>query len=136
MECSFYAEDINMPNFDEQVIKNWILKVVNLHGKTLGAISYIFCSDEYLLRMNKEYLNHDYYTDIITFNYCESEIISGDMFISMDRVKENAMEFDTKSTELYRVMIHGVLHLLGFEDHNEEEIELMRIKEEEALRML
>ena len=98
--------------------------------KKTGDISVIFCSDEYLLQLNKEYLNHDYYTDIITFDYVEDDLISGDLFISLDRVKENARQFETPVlNELYRVVFHGTLHLTGYEDKTDSEQKLMREKE-------
>lgn len=97
----------------------------------IGNISLIFCSDNYLLDINIKYLNHNYFTDIITFNYVEGEIISGDLFISIDRVKENAIEFETMwIKELYRVIFHGLLHLIGYNDKTEEEKKIMKIKED------
>lgn len=98
---------------------------------TPGDISVIFCSDKYLLEINKEYLNHDYYTDIVTFNYVKDSIISGDLFISIDRVRENAETFSSKFVvELYRVVFHGVLHLIGYKDKTEAEQKQMRNKED------
>jgi rRNA maturation RNase YbeY len=105
-------------------------------GFVVGNINYIFCSDEYLLEMNRKHLDHDYYTDIITFNYCEDKEISGDMYISVDRIKENSVLLGTGDSEIYRVIIHGVLHLCGYEDDTDEETEAMRKKEDEALLRL
>ena len=97
----------------------------------LGELSVIFCSDEFLLDMNKEYLNHDYYTDIITFDYVEGNIISGDLFVSLDRVKENAEMYNSRMLrELYRVVFHGTLHLCGYKDKTDEEQKVMRAKED------
>ncbi len=126
-ECSFRLKD-------KLKIKRWIKQVVENHGYKLGDVSYVFCSDERILEVNKQYLSHDFYTDIITFDYVEKRRVSGDIFISIDRVKENAKDFNvTFLQELLRVIIHGVLHLLGFEDHSQEEQQLMRQKENEAM---
>lgn len=121
----------------EETIIQWIKSIIKKHSKLLGDISYIFCSDDYLLKINQEHLNHNYYTDIITFDYTKDEIISGDIFISIDRVKDNAKNFNQEfNQELARVIIHGILHLLGFKDKSKEEAQLMRKKEEEALNLL
>lgn len=114
--------------------KTWIKDIIYQHNMEVGNISYIFCSNHYILNINRKYLNHDYYTDIITFNYNEKNLISGDVFISIDTVRENAIDFKQSfEEELRRVMIHGILHLLGFDDHTPMEKELMRQKEAEAL---
>ena len=106
-------------------------------GCVLGDITFVFCSDEELLGVNKEFLNHDYYTDIITFDYSEGSVISGDLFISIDRVKENALSFNVQITEeLHRVAFHGVLHLLGYNDKTEAEVIIMRSKENHYLNKL
>ncbi|MBO7277207.1 MAG: rRNA maturation RNase YbeY [Bacteroidales bacterium] len=119
------------------ILKKWIEAIINKYEKELGDISYIFCSDEQLLEINKEYLNHDYYTDIITFDYSEAEIVSGDMFISIDRIKDNAKALKVPyQEELHRVIIHGVLHLLGFKDKTESESQKMRQLEDESLSVL
>ena len=135
MAILFSIEDISFNLKERNKIKQWIKKIVETEGKRLGNISYIFCSDEYLLVVNKKYLEHDTYTDIITFDYTEnSEIISGDIFISIDRVKENAKEFKVAfEEELRRVIIHGVLHLLGYPDKKPNEEKIMREKENKAL---
>lgn len=118
-------------------IKRWIKQVVENAGCKLGDVSYIFCSDEKILEVNKQYLNHDFYTDIITFDYVEKDRINGDIFISTDRVKENASQFDVDfEEELHRVIIHGILHLLGQEDHTPKEEQQMRKKENEALKLM
>ncbi|MNY42258.1 Endoribonuclease YbeY [compost metagenome] len=112
----------------------WYSNVCELEGKSLGDLSLIFCSDEHLLQMNKEYLDHDYYTDIITFDYTEGSLVSGDLFISVDRVRDNASEFGVSSQdELHRVCIHGLLHLCGYKDKSEADEKLMRSKENEML---
>lgn len=107
---------------DRLKIKRWIKQVVENAGFRLGSVSYIFCSDEKILEVNKQYLNHDFYTDIITFDYVEKDIINGDIFISTDRVRENAKDFNVAfEEELHRVIIHGILHLLGQQDHTPKE---------------
>jgi rRNA maturation RNase YbeY len=116
------------------ILKNWIKRTIERNNKQLGEISYIFCSDEQLLEINKEFLNHDYYTDIITFDYSEADIVSGDLFISIDRIKDNAKTLDVSyKEELHRVIIHGILHLLGFKDKTDEESQNMRLLENECL---
>ena len=121
---------------DKSDYADWINRVIDSEGFLVGQIDYIFCTDEYLLELNKEYLNHDTLTDIITFDYRDGKTISGDIFISTDRVRENATKFDVEfSNELKRVMSHGLLHLAGFGDKSEEEKKLMRKKEEEKIKM-
>ena len=110
--------------------KEWLAKVIKNEGMLLGEIVYIFCNDEYLIRKNIEFLNHDTLTDVITFDYCKEKNINGDIFISTERVKENAKIYNTDyMTELYRVMVHGLLHLHGYKDKSKEEKELMKSKE-------
>lgn len=130
-----YYEDVSAVALDqEQLEKHAEFLVIN-EKKELGDVSIIFCSDEYLLRINEEYLNHNYYTDIITFDYCENTVISGDLFISLERITENAEKFRTTfSKELYRVIFHGLLHLVGFKDKTDAEQEKMREKEEFYLK--
>ena len=124
--------DFNLPN--QEKVKKWVTHIVKMQGKRVGEINYLFCDDAYLIEVNRTYLNHDTYTDIITFDYVAGNIISGDIFISIERVKENARLFDTPfEHELHRVIIHGVLHLLGQGDKSEEEAKAMRGKEEAAL---
>ena len=115
---------------------SFISNILNFEKKTEGDIVLIFCSDEYLLEINKKYLNHDYYTDIITFDYCVENIVSGDLYISIDRVKENAKTFnDSFINELSRVVIHGVLHLCGYNDKTEADQKNMRNLENKYLAM-
>ncbi len=119
---------------DRLKIKRWIKQVIENDGSRVGDISYIFCSDERILEVNRQYLKHDFYTDIITFDYVEKDRISGDIFISTDRVRDNATEFNVSfEEELHRVIIHGVLHLLGQQDHTDKEKKQMRTKENKAL---
>lgn len=119
---------------DKMKLKKWISAVIKNEGFRVGDISYVFCDDAYLLNVNVSYLNHDTYTDIITFDYVEEDLVSGDILISVERVAENAQLFGVDfQHELRRVMIHGILHLLGNEDHSEEEEANMRLKEDQAL---
>ncbi len=133
----YLCEDIDLPelNFDE--IDRWIAKVVASYGFEVGELCYIFCSDDYILSVNNEYLQHDYYTDVITFDYCEGGIISGDIFVSLDTVCSNSLKFEQEYfQELKRVVIHGVLHLCGLHDKSEKEAEEMREAENKALELL
>jgi rRNA maturation RNase YbeY len=119
------------------VLKQWIKNTIEANNKEMGDISYIFCSDDQLLDINKEFLNHDYYTDVITFDYSETENVSGDIFISIDRIRDNAKILELSYLdELHRVIIHGVLHLLGFKDKTKEESKNMRRLEDECLSEL
>ena len=122
---------------NQRELQRWIEEVIISENKILGDLNYIFCSDEYLLERNIKYLNHDNLTDIITFNFCEREIINSDIMISIDRVKENSTIFEnTFLDELHRVMIHGVLHLIGYDDQNKKEKQIMRDKEDFYLKKL
>ncbi|OWP84129.1 rRNA maturation RNase YbeY [Flavobacterium davisii] len=114
----------------------WIEVVIKSENKELNEINYIFCNDDYLLEINKQYLEHDYYTDIISFDYTEGDVVSGDIFISIERVKENAIDLNTPfDEELKRVIIHGVLHYCGYKDKSAKEEEMMRLKEDEKIKM-
>ena len=128
MSIQIIFEDINPQQINKNLIKRNIKNIISNELKKTGEISVVLCSDSYLLEINKQYLKHDYYTDIITFNYCEGNTISGDLFISTERVKENADTFaSTFLKELYRVIFHGVLHLIGYNDKTkEEQIEMQR----------
>ena len=132
-----FFEDIEeVPGVNPEFLFAWYSNVCEVEVKELGEVSIIFCSDEHLLEMNKEYLEHDYYTDIITFDYTQDALVSGDLFISMDRVKDNADEFDVPfQDELHRVCVHGLLHLCGYRDKSESDEELMRSKENEMLKL-
>lgn len=121
---------------DEQAFENWISRVIESESKELGEISYIFCDDEYLHTINVEYLNHDDLTDIISFDYSEGKVLQGDIFISIERVKDNASDFNVSfEEELKRVIIHGVLHYCGYKDKSEADEQLMRSKEDEKVLM-
>ena len=133
----YNSEEIKMPKIQKRKISQWIKKVAEMHNYKVGDISYIFCSDEVILRVNREYLEHDYYTDIITFDYCEVDVLNGDIFISLDTVASNAEEFGvTFENELHRVLIHGILHLCGQDDQTPELRSEMIAKENDALAML
>lgn len=117
-------------------MKKWLAEVIRRRGKSVGNINYLFCDDEYLLGVNRQYLDHDTYTDIITFDYVAGGLISGDILISIDRVGENATKFGVPfEHELHRVVVHGVLHLLGQGDKSDDEAREMRRQEEEALAL-
>jgi probable rRNA maturation factor len=121
---------------NEEAIGSWISTVIKSESKKVGEINYIFCDDEYLLQINQEHLQHDYYTDIISFDYTVGNEINGDMFISIDRVKENAQDFNVSfEDELKRVIVHGVLHYCGYKDKSEDDELLMRSKEDEKIAM-
>ncbi|WP_346855982.1 rRNA maturation RNase YbeY [uncultured Draconibacterium sp.] len=129
-EIEFFFEDYSPVNFFKDTLVNRVKFLINKEIKELGTISVIFCSDKYLLEINKQYLDHHYYTDIITFDYVEENVISGDLFISLDRINENANEYlTTFIRELYRVVFHGVLHLIGYNDKTDKEQEEMTEKE-------
>ncbi len=129
-----YESDFQLTS--EPDYSDWINRVVESEQRNLGDLVYVFCDDEYLLNMNQKYLMHDTYTDIITFDYGEGSVISGDIFISTDRVWENALKFEaTFEEELRRVMVHGVLHLVGYVDKSKDDKLLMRKKEEQKIKM-
>ena len=134
MAIHFSVQSGNFELSDEQKLKKWVSEVIKRRGKQVGNINYLFCDDEYLLDVNQRFLNHDTYTDIITFDYVAADLISGDIMISVDRVGENAHLFHVPFIqELHRVVIHGVLHLLGQGDKSESEATEMRRQEEVAL---
>ncbi len=130
-----HFEDIPaIPEITPEFLFAWFSDVAALESRELGDINMIFCSDEYLLEMNRQHLDHDYYTDIITFDYSMDKVVSGDLFISVDRVRDNAAELNTSfQDELCRVCVHGLLHLCGYKDKSESDEKLMRSKEDEML---
>lgn len=137
MAVYYYAEEVKLPAIKKRETTSWIKKVAEKYGKKVGDISYIFCSDERILEINKEYLQHDYYTDIITFDYTEGNIISGDLFISLETVKTNSEQFGTEyEEELHRTIIHGILHLCGINDKGPGEREIMEENENAAIALL
>lgn len=137
MAIIYQNEDVKFPSIKRRIVSQWIKDVALTYNKKVRDISYIFCSDEKILEINKQYLNHDYYTDIITFDYSEGDYISGDIFISLDTVKTNSEKFSTNyAEEIYRVIIHGVLHLCGINDKGPGEREYMTACENKALEHL
>ncbi|ODM53417.1 rRNA maturation RNase YbeY [Elizabethkingia meningoseptica] len=127
---NYFYENVSPISYEDKRAK-WLEDLILDEGKKPGDINYILCDDEYLLEINKQYLDHDYYTDIITFDYCKGKIISGDIFLSLQRVLDNASMLETKQEEeLNRVLAHGILHLCGYKDKTEEEQKLMRSKED------
>ncbi len=133
---SFYSEQVEFQLANETQITDWLRESCKRETRSLGEISVIFCSDEYLLKMNLDHLQHDYYTDIITFDYSSGSDVSGDIFISIDRVAENATSFKTDFIdELHRVMIHGVLHLIGYKDSETKDKSEMSSKEDYYLSL-
>lgn len=128
---NYFFEDTNFKFNKRRATSKWLKSAIALENKKLGDISIIYCSDDYLLEINKQYLSHDYYTDVITFNYCEGDLISGDIFISVDTIKANAEEYGASfDNELCRVMVHGLLHLIGYDDDCESNQLIMRQKED------
>lgn len=134
----FFTEEIPFNLIKKNTYKKWIKEIISLESCKLEELNFIFCSDNYLLEINKEYLNHDYFTDIITFDNSTQEAeILGDIFISIDTVKSNSIKFKTEfQNELSRVIIHGVLHLLGYGDKKKEDQKIMKYKEDWALSLL
>ena len=136
MAIHFHNEDVTT-SFNKTAVSEWLNNCIQDLDYKTGEISIIFCSDNYLLNINKKYLNHDYFTDIITFNYNENNTIIGDLFISVDRVKENAKELKIDfNNELFRVIIHGVLHLCGYNDKTQDQQKEIRTKEDEYLGLI
>lgn len=137
MALEFYSEDVDLPVIDINQLTLWIEKTIIGQEFIPGDVSVIFVSDDYLLEMNNQYLEHDYFTDIITFDYSEEKVISGDLFISIDTVLSNSQEFNVPFLhELHRVIIHGVLHLMGFDDKSDAEKEIMTQMENSSLEVL
>lgn len=131
MAVSFHSEQLDFTLSNPDDISLWLANVCQSEGKVLSDLTYIFCSDDYLLKINQEFLNHNYFTDVITFDYSESDTASGDVFISVERVAENSSELRlTFIEELHRVMVHGLLHLLGYKDKEELDEQEMRDKED------
>ena len=127
---SYFKEDTSFAFKEKRLTSRWLKFVAASEAKKVGDIGIIFCSDNYILDINIKYLQHDYFTDIITFDYCEGDLLSGDLFISVDSVRENASFYGVDfPTELNRVIVHGLLHLIGYDDHSEEDIAVMRAKE-------
>lgn len=129
--------DVKMPEISHRETTKWVRAVAASYGKRVGEVAYVFCNDDKILEVNRQYLKHDYFTDIITFDYCEGDILSGDLFISLDTVRTNAELFHkTYDDELHRVIIHGILHLVGINDKGPGEREIMEAAENKALDLL
>lgn len=127
----FHNECVEVPDFDQELFCSWLTDVITQEGFVLGEIQFVFCSDEYLLGINKQHLKHDYYTDIITFDYCDNEWVNGDLYMSTERISENADLYKVQFFEEFkRVSVHGVLHLLGYKDKTLKDAETMRAKED------
>jgi len=137
MAITFHTENVALPKIKKRETTSWIKTVAEKYHKKVGEIAYLFCDDAKILEINRQYLQHDFYTDIITFDYSEGDIISGDISISLDTVRSNSQMYHTDfETELYRVMIHGILHLCGMNDQSEAEQKEMRAAENSALDLL
>lgn len=133
---SYFLQDIDFVFKHKRLNNSWLKLVAESEIKKLGNINIIFCSDNYILDVNVKYLGHDYFTDIITFDYCEKDILSGDLFISIDTLRDNAEFYKTEfNDELNRVIVHGLLHLIGYDDHTPEEQKIMREKENYYLEL-
>ena len=135
---TYQTENVPMPDIKKREVTEWIKQVAASYGKRVGEVTYIFCDDEKILEVNRQYLQHDYYTDIITFDYTEGSRISGDLFISLDTVRTNAEQFANGDyrRELHRVIIHGILHLCGINDKGPGEREQMEAAEDQALQLI
>lgn len=136
MSVSFHSEQINYTISNASSVSEWLNEVCTKEGKSILEVSYIFCSDAYLLEMNRQFLDHDYFTDVITFDYCDGNDVSGDVFISVDRVSENALSLGASTIdEMHRVIVHGLLHLIGYNDKSKSEKSLMTEKEDYYLSL-
>lgn len=136
-EIQWICDRVDMPDIDTEKVRDWLIRVAADHGRLLGVLTYIFCNDDKIIEVNRQFLNHDYYTDIITFDYSRGKLISGDMFISLETVASNACLVGADySTELHRVIVHGLLHLCGINDKGPGEREIMESHENMALKQL
>ena len=134
---TYSAEGVKFPKIKRRDTTAWIRRVAATYGKRVGEVGYLFCDDEHILQVNREYLQHDYYTDIITFDYCEGDMLNGDLVISLDTIRTNAEQFGRPyDEELHRVIIHGILHLCGQNDKGPVEREQMEAAENRALALL
>ena len=133
---TYSTENVKFPNIKRRETTAWIRRVAATYGKKVGEVGYLFCDDEHILEVNHKYLQHDYYTDIITFDYCEDDVLNGDIVISLDTVRSNAELFGKSyDEELHRVIIHGILHLCGINDKGPGEREQMEAAEDKALKV-
>lgn len=130
------TRNVELPALDYNLLERWIIAVADTYGRILGPLTYMFCDDEEILRVNREFLNHDYYTDIITFDDCRGKLLRGDIVLSLDTVRSNAIQQNVSyDSELLRVIIHGVLHLCGINDKGPGEREIMEANENRALEL-
>ncbi len=136
-KIEWICQNVPMPDIDVEKVSSWLERVAQAHDRILGPIVYIFCDDEKILEVNNEFLAHDYYTDIITFDYCRGKLVRGDIYISLDTVRSNADGLGVAyDTELHRVIAHGLLHLCGIDDKGPGEREIMEMHENQALKLL
>lgn len=136
-KISFYTENIKMPAINKSRVKEWLKEVAAFYNREIGALNYIFCGDDRIIEVNNQFLGHNYYTDIITFDYSDNKIVSGDMYISVDTICSNSLKYKTSfDTELHRVIVHGLLHLCGINDKGPGERKIMEAAEERALSIL
>ena len=136
-KIEWICQNVSMPEIDTEQLACWLEQVTKAHDRILGPLVYIFCNDEKILEVNRQFLNHDYYTDIITFDYCRGKLVRGDMYISLDTVRTNAEGLNCSyDSELKRVIVHGLLHLCGINDKAPGEREIMEAHENQALAML
>ncbi|MCM1031363.1 MAG: rRNA maturation RNase YbeY [Oscillibacter sp.] len=137
-EILFYEEGVELPAFfSGKLIEDWLDVIAFHYSRRIGALSFVFCNDDYILDVNRKYLDHDYYTDVITFDYCDGQTLSGDVFISLDTVRSNAVQFGVDfESEFHRVVCHSVLHLIGFKDKTDPDSAMMRENENICLDLL
>lgn len=134
---AFYTENIKMPAINKSRVKEWLKEVAAFYNREIGALNYIFCGDDRIIEVNNQFLGHNYYTDIITFDYSDNKTVSGDMYISVDTICSNSLKYKTSfDTELHRVIVHGLLHLCGINDKGPGERKIMEAAEERALSIL
>lgn len=134
---TFNNYNVKMPAIERKLVREWLKKIADGHGRQVGNLNYIFCDDERILEINKKFIGHDYYTDIITFDYSDPKVVHGDMYISLDTVFSNSKKFNTSyNEELMRVIVHGLLHLCGINDKGPGERAIMESAENEALNKL
>lgn len=137
-EVLFFQEGVAYPPFfSESLVNRWLDSIAAHYSKNIGILSFIFCTDDYILDVNRKYLSHDYYTDVITFDYSEGDILSGDVFISLDTVYSNSIQFDSGyENEFHRVICHSILHLIGYKDKTDADSKVMRLNENTCLELL
>ena len=136
-KIAFYTENIKMPAINKSRVKAWLKEVAAFYNREIGALNYIFCGDDRIIEVNNQFLGHNYYTDIITFDYSDNKTVSGDMYVSVDTICSNSLKYKTSfDTELHRVIVHGLLHLCGINDKGPGERKIMEAAEDRALSLL